>query len=206
MKKSKQQQNLAEELQKSFDRWDELYQNGGSDPFNSDGSNLYLVRNHIIYWKDKITEQYVQKDYPPIYDRETPPEISFDYMARSDEIRANAKCSLILYKQDDNLLFLRTKIHTMEKIDIKGTCINYVIGYADSLEDAIKNDDLVSMRRHGKPDTYLDAFAQCAEKVREIKPPDNEQISLFSFMQDSDYDEDEYDIDEDDNQCMDMKL
>lgn len=57
-----------------------------------------------------------------------------------------------------------------------------VINYAKGLEAAIASDDLVAMRRHENPERYLPSFEQCARRVRELKPPENEQISLFSLL------------------------
>lgn len=37
MGKKKEKENLAEELAKSFERWEYLKEHGGSDPFYADG-------------------------------------------------------------------------------------------------------------------------------------------------------------------------
>ena len=39
------------ELENLYKRWDYLYEHGGSDPFWSDGTNLSLLRTHIINCK-----------------------------------------------------------------------------------------------------------------------------------------------------------
>ena len=49
-------QLLAENLEKAYERWDLLYKNGGSDPFWCDGTNLNLVRNHILYYREQCEE------------------------------------------------------------------------------------------------------------------------------------------------------
>ena len=97
---NKRQEDYAAELQKSFDHWEYLSVHGGSDPFWSDGVNMNLVRNHIFYYKSKIEETMTPEQYPAIYHREPPPEVDRDYMARADEIRANAKISLEAYKSN----------------------------------------------------------------------------------------------------------
>jgi hypothetical protein len=52
-------------------------------------------------------------------------------------------------------------------------------------------DDLLTMRRHEDANRYTDSFSRCAEKIRSIKPPENEQMTLFADY--SDYeDEDEW--------------
>ena len=57
-------QLLAENLEKAYERWDLLYKNGGSDPFWCDGTNLNLVRNHILYYREQCEEVLEPKDYP----------------------------------------------------------------------------------------------------------------------------------------------
>lgn len=39
-----------------YQHWQKLYEDGGSDPFYTDGANLALVRNHIIYYKKQMEE------------------------------------------------------------------------------------------------------------------------------------------------------
>lgn len=50
MARKKEEPNYIEELAERFDRWDDVYQNGCHDPFWSDGVNLNLIRNHILYY------------------------------------------------------------------------------------------------------------------------------------------------------------
>lgn len=52
----------------------------------------------------------------------------------------------------------------------------------------------MTMRRHRNPDSYLSSFKSCAEKVRELKPPETGQISLFHIY--DDFDEQDMDDEE----------
>lgn len=178
----REKQRPEEELQQTFDRWDELYTFGGHDPFWSDGCNLNLVRNHIRYYKKKIEAAYEPQNYPAIYYRETPEEVPQDYMARSEEIRANARKSVKLYKADENYRFLLSQMNRLHPKHVKETCIKNVIYYVKGLEQAIASDDLIAMRRHEQPDRYMEAFNECAEKVKSLKPIENEQLSLFTMF------------------------
>ena len=186
MRKAKNNTDYVKELQNSYDRWDHLYQYGGHDPFWSDGVNMNLVRNHITYYKKMIEETISPHDYPEIYFREPPPEIPQNYIARADEIRERAKRSLSLYLDDKNRVYLEKRLMSLSEKDIKSTYILNVLSYPKSLRTAIQEDDLLTMRRHENPESYLESFAQCAEKVENIKPPDNEQLSMFSFIEDED--------------------
>jgi len=178
-KTKKQQEDYAAELQKSFDRWEYLRVHGGSDPFWSDGCNMNLVLNHILYYKGKIEETMPLEQYPEIYYRETPSEVDRDYMARPEEIRANAKKSLELYKENPDYQFLCRRVPGLTERQKKDTCIGNVIGYVSGLEAAINKGDLITMRRHERADGYISGFSDCAARVRNIKPPENEQMSLF---------------------------
>jgi len=172
-------ENPAEELQAAFRRWDSLYECGGRDPTWSDGVGLNIVRSHIFYWKSRIEEMCSPENYPEIYRRPTPPAVPDEYMARADEIRTGAKASLDLYLKDSDYQFLVSKVEQLNPKDAKLLCVRNVIGYAKGLEEAIRTDDLVVMRRHEDAGRYLPAFSECARKIRELKPPENEQMNLF---------------------------
>ena len=57
MSKRGQQTDYAAELEKSYAQWDEVFTKGGSDPFWTDGVNLELTRNHILYYKEQLAKQ-----------------------------------------------------------------------------------------------------------------------------------------------------
>jgi hypothetical protein len=96
-------------------------------------------------------------------------------MARADEIRKNARESLLIYLEDENFLYLWEVVKSIPPKEAKRLCIKSVLGYGSGLELAILNDDLVTMRRYGNADTYLSAFSSCAEKVRTIIEKENVQ-------------------------------
>lgn len=171
--------DLVEMLTASFNHWDALYQYGGSDPFYADGTNLNLTRNHIIYHKREIEEQFA--DYPEIYHRETPPVVPMDYMAQPDRIRADAKIALEAYHADEDYQFLLKKVDILSPKVADKLCVHAVIGYAKRLEEAIKDDDLVAMRRHRHHERYLRSFRECAQEVRELKPTEG-QLDIFDVL------------------------
>jgi hypothetical protein len=188
-----QKAGYTAELQKFFDRWDYLKIHGGGDPFWSDGSNMNLARKHILVVKRSIEATMKPELYPEIYYRETPPEVDRDYMARTDEIRANARKALEEYKSDPDYQYLCRRITRLTERQKKDTCIVNVIGYVVGLEDAISKDDLITMRRHERASRYIDSFSSCVARIRDIKPSENEQISLFAdYSDDEDEWEEEY--------------
>ena len=179
MAKKKPQVDFVAVLKQSHERWAYIFEHGTADPFWEDGCNLNLVRNHIINGRCRIEEECAPEDYPAIYFKEVPPEVEPSYMARADEIRKAAKASLEQYKSDSNLRYILRHRDNFTAKTQKKLCINAVIGYATGLEHYIQTDSLVDMRRHESPETYLQAFEICAQKMKET-PVEEVQISLFS--------------------------
>lgn len=167
----KQETDYEAELIREFERWEYLKEYGGSDPFYDDATNMNLVRNHILYAKRQLEEKYgadISK-YPEIYFRELPPETEQGYMAGAAEIRDRAVELLDLYLSDVNFQYLLYSRDVLDKKEAQKTSIEYVLGYAYGLARALKEDDLVTMRRHTKGAIgYQESFAQCAEKVKKI--------------------------------------
>lgn len=167
----KKEPDYEAELIQEYEHWEYLKEYGGSDPFYDDSVNMNLTRNHIIYWKNKIEEKYGgdRNEYPEIYFRELPPEVQPGYMARAAEIRDRAVEVLETYLSDANFQYLLCNRGLLEKKEAEKICIDAVLGYAYGLARALKEDDLITMRRHVKsPGGYHEAFVQCAEKVKRI--------------------------------------
>ena len=76
-------ESYCEEMRKSIERWKDINKNGCNDPFWADGSNMNLVRNHIIYYKHMISEicKENQISLPDEYYFSIPPEVNNHYMA-----------------------------------------------------------------------------------------------------------------------------
>lgn len=77
---------LSNELQADIERWKKIRRYGCNDPNWTDGCNMNLVRNQVIYEKRQIsilcaTEGMVLPDafYKPV-----PPPVSDNYMARKE--------------------------------------------------------------------------------------------------------------------------
>ena len=159
--------DYAAELESDYERRDELFTQGGSDPFWSDGVGLNLVRNHIMYDKQKLAEQEnTLLGLPEVYYREIPPEVDNNYMARPDEIRQNARKAMEIIDADENLKFLREQSASLSEKQLKQWCIPAIINYAENLRRAIAADDLITMRRYEHPDGYLESFESAAVKIR----------------------------------------
>ena len=179
---------LTKSLQDGFDRWDHLNKYGGSDPSWADGVNMNLVRSHIMFYKSQMENKFGSGDYPDIYYRGTPPEVSPDFMADPEQIRADAAAALQIIESDENLKFIRENIGGLTDKQRQGLCVGAVLGYVQNLKHCIAEDDLVSMRRYQDPKWVLDSFQRLATKLSQPLP---ESVPA----QDPDSSEEEY-IDE----------
>lgn len=202
--------HLTQELTNSFNRWDCIFQNGSSEPFWEDGVGLNLVRNHIISYKRDIKE-LVDEDiaepslfhisFPDIYYRETPDKVSYDYMAKAEEIRQRAKEQLALYESDPNFQYClenHSKVFPQgsetKATKAAGLSIWKSRGLSKYRKD-IDSDDLVSMRRDFYEPYEFKAviWAEAAEALQsflahEHSPEDD--ISVPSEYEADDFDED----------------
>ena len=190
------QTDYAAALEKDFERWDYLYEHGGRDPGYADGVGLNLVRRHIIHDRRNLVDNPTLFGFPECYYRKVPPEVDPGYMARADEIRTAAKASLEAYRADPSYLFV---VGHRDEIPEKMRCkmyIDAVLGYAAGLERAIAEDDLVAMRRHEDPDSYLPSFESCARRMRDFLSGgmDSADAPAPDEPEDEDFDED-YDED-----------
>ena len=97
------------EIVDRFERWNNLYTHGGSDPCWSDGSNMALVRNHILFAKRELKEHCEKNnlELPNEYYFPTPDEVDRDYMARKDEIIEKAKADFSVVSSDDDFKYLQ---------------------------------------------------------------------------------------------------
>lgn len=92
MKKKTSEQELkalCNNIRQEIDHWDDINRNGCNDPFWSDGCNMNLTRNHIIYAKRQIVE-ICERHGIPIPEEmylPTPPQVDDYYMASMKQKR-----------------------------------------------------------------------------------------------------------------------
>lgn len=173
----------TQRCEESFARWDELYKNGGSDPFYADGGNLNLVRNQITYCLKEIIELCKELNcaLPAVTAREIPPEVDNDYMANKEGILKDAKKALrALLRHSDykRLLALRGNYSEKELNKIHYTT---VVGYVSRLEEAIASSDYLTMRLYRNYARYIEAIESCLRKSAELTP-EHVQLSLFDML------------------------
>lgn len=86
MKKKTPEQMISAEckaIRDTIERWKNHNDNGCNDPAWSDGVNMNLLRNHVIYAKRQIRDicESSGLSLPEEYYLATPPEVSVNYMA-----------------------------------------------------------------------------------------------------------------------------
>ncbi|MDR2163278.1 MAG: hypothetical protein LBO70_04975 [Clostridiales Family XIII bacterium] len=178
MKKKKE--DLGQSLCDEYARWEHLNEYGGHDPFYSDGVNMNLVRNHIIYYKRQIKESCDEGSYPDAYYRPLPPEADHGYIARKNEILDNAKLSLEKYKTSEDYLYILAHRYDFTEKTASKLCIPNVLGYVTGLEDAIRDGDYITMRRHENYESYLGSFRDLAGKMAQT-PAESVQMTFDSY-------------------------
>lgn len=185
-------------------RWEHLYEHGGSDPFWSDGVNANMIKNQIIYCKNKIENENSLFLLPDVYYRDIPPELPNDYMARPDEIRENARKAMAIIDANEDLKFVREQSKNLSEKELKKLCIPAIIGYAENIRRAVAEDDLLTMRRYENPERYLDSFRSAAERIRSLQFSENvnERLSDYEAEDEEEFEdmtEEEFDETEQEN-------
>ncbi len=102
-------------IRQEIEHWKDINQNGCSDAFWSDGCNMNLTRNHIIYYQSKIREACTENQLPLPEEcyLSIPPEVDNHYMAnfkqkpRVERLRQTGRIMTgYVYQYDENQMSL----------------------------------------------------------------------------------------------------
>lgn len=52
------------EIRNEYKMWDWIAEHGCSDPFWTDGANMNIIRNHIIYYKKQLISKAEEENAP----------------------------------------------------------------------------------------------------------------------------------------------
>lgn len=105
----------CQSIYREIEHWKAINQNGCNDPFWSDGCNMNLTRNHIIYDQKQIRKicEENQIPLPEEYYFSVPPEVDNQYMANlKQKDRVERLCQLgrittgRVYQYDENQMSL----------------------------------------------------------------------------------------------------
>ena len=185
-------ESIVKNMESEYERWDFYMNGGGSDPTWSDGCNMNLIRNHIMSYRRQLLEKSPNEEQlPQIYHKELPPEMPNDFMAMPDVIRENAKKSLATYKANETYQWCKKNAERIPEKQLKKSTIPYVLGYVSGLEQAIEEDDLITMRRHRNPEKYVDSFDRCKKDIEKLLPQieqDELTDNIFAALMNEDKD------------------
>lgn len=187
MEKKSKKEKLIAELISDYDIWDRQYREGAGDPFYTDGDNLNLKRNHIIYDKRQIEENLSEDEYPQEYYRELPPELPHDYMAKAEEIRRKAAELLKAARASPDAQYLLQNSQESKIPKDISQSVKIAVNRLKALERDIVTDDLVELRMFIKSDGPQ-YWKEIADRLRtEIEKKQSRemplgQLSIFDFI------------------------
>lgn len=145
------EKSKATVLQEHYDRWHDLYLNGGTSPFYTDGESLNFIRRVIVNLKTMTKDD---SNHPSAYFAETPPEVDKNLMVNKEYIRIQAKAVLDKIECDTNLAYLQDNhVRLTEKEAKSDFCkysLRYALTYVGRLAAAIRNGDYLEMRMLGR--------------------------------------------------------
>ena len=185
MKNKKQRKMSLDELiaecEHEYATWKNIRQNGCRDPCWADGVNLNLVRNHIIYAKEKIKEYCEQYgvDTPPILLLELPPQVAPNFMANAESIKENAKLLLTKIEQMTEYAELMN-LHCELSDEQRKTCGSArFFSQIQWLKQSVARNEFVEMRRFVWQEEYLiKSVSELLAKAKTIVP-ESRQLNLF---------------------------
>ena len=167
------------ELKKDYERWNQLFCEGGQDPFWPDGVNLNLVRNQILACRKSLEQE--GGEMPEEYGWPLPPEVPQDYMARKKEIWYRGLESYQKYVTDENYLYLNEVSESLPKRVKKESNIENVLKSEKELRRALEQKDFVTLRRHEHPEGVLESFARCREQIGKLMTQEKVEMKGQKF-------------------------
>lgn len=178
---------FGKEIRDNLERYEYLRVHGGSDPFWSDGVNMNLCRNHVIYLRSRVETDLDPEYYPEEHSLEVPKEVDDNYMADPDGIRRRTKAALEVLKENQDFQYLKNKLS--EDLDKESDRYMNPVRYVLGVEDAIRRDDLVVMRRCQDPEFYVKYLRDSRKKLEVIlgseylEPKIREgQLTIWDFI------------------------
>lgn len=171
------------ELEKAHEHWLDIYENGCFDPSWSDGINLNLVRNHMLYYQKEIEEQYEGQEKPAVYYKAIPDEVDVHYMANTDQILKNAEN---LFERLAQMQEVSDLLHAEEYLsdkEISQLNIRININRINALKEAIETQDYERMRSIShRPEEEIENVLNAHDRLMNRQHEEGEQLSLFDMM------------------------
>ena len=173
-------------LEGRYERWHTIRTEGCFDTFYTDGSNMNLVRNHILNYRKRIIEicEKLGIDLPAVCTWAVPIEVSKDYMANADQIRRIAKDTLPMFESNPDYIALKSFGRMLSEKQRAQISYDNIMGYVRRLKIALERDNLVDMRLYVQNQNhYLESFASCLKQAQAIDIGEV-QVALFDLVND----------------------
>lgn len=164
--------------------WNALYKNGCSDPFYADGVNLMLTRNHIIYYKRKISELCAEYglEKPSVLYRPLPPKVSQDYVAGKSEIKRKATAFLDEIDSSPEYAELLERRKRISPNQAEQTGLEALLASISNFRDAVSRDEYLTMRNMLRSQDYYTGQISNLLTATEQLPFESYQLKLSEQM------------------------
>lgn len=158
-------EEYGEELQKLYDRWCMWRTNGCPEAEVTDGEYLNRLRSGIEAMVKQIEGLFDETDYPECYYAPLPPVMAADYMANCPEIKAAAVHALDEYRKNPDYVWLADRMNQLENADKENSEIYRLLCHAESLEEAIRTNNYLRMKRESCQGSLFDDMASCKKRI-----------------------------------------
>lgn len=123
-KREKTARELIDEYSADISReiaeWQDIAENGCNDPFWSDGCNMSLIKNHILYYKRIIAELCEENGLPlpSEFFLPTPPDVSPNYMANITSDNAKARLARITAGRSNCRIVTEKPVYVCDQLNL----------------------------------------------------------------------------------------
>ena len=175
------EKDYLKELEKDYQHWQDVYENGCNDPSWADGVNLNLIRNHIAYDKEQLKQSMPEDELPELFYKDLPPKVDGDYMARSFEIMQNAIRYHHACTEIEEWNTLANAFDFLDTKDPEQESMRFFIRRIQHLKEAIDCMDYVFMQRYKDPTEDIVKIKEYAQRLDVLELNQAQQMSLFSM-------------------------
>lgn len=158
-------QGYDERLQELYDRWNLWRQTGALEAEMSDGIYLNNLRKGIEAFLRQIEKVLPEESYPECYYSPLPPVMNDSYMANGAGIKEAARQALESYRKNPDYQWLLEHYCELQSDDRETGEAYRLFCHEEVLEQAIKNGDLLRMKRESCQEGLAVALALCRKRM-----------------------------------------
>lgn len=154
-----------EKLQELYDRWNLWRQTGALEAELPDGAYLNNLRKGIEAFLRQIERALPEELYPECFYSPLPPLMEESYMANGDAIRKAASQALDSYRKNPDYQWLMEHYYDLQNDDREAGEAYRLFCHEEVLEQAMKEDDLLRMKRESCQEGLAVALALCRKRM-----------------------------------------